>query len=450
MDWSCLSNTLSSPVVVDADVLTAFTHDHAPLAAAGVPQALVRATSIDDVMATMRFAYEHGIAVVTRGAGTGLSGGANAIDACIILNVSAMNRIIEIDPERRIAIVEPGVINADLVAAAFEHGLTYLPDPSSRAISSIGGNIATNAGGACCLKYGVTGDHVAAQRVVLADGTLIATGSAVRKNVAGLDLNRLMIGSEGMLGVIVEATVRLHPIPESPSTLVAYFDDLEQAAQAVIEISRDGDVSLIELMDAPTIGAVDDLTHMGLDREAAVLILVRIDGPLRSQGIAACEKICLSFNARDVMTTDDVEEGDMLLIARHQALPALERLGSVLLDDVAVPVHELPTLITKIQAIAAEHQLTIGTFGHAGDGNLHPTIIFDQSDPLQVAAAQGAFDDIIRAAVGLGGTITGEHGIGSLKRDYLAEMVGTSEVALMQRIKLAFDPTNILNPHKCF
>jgi glycolate oxidase subunit GlcD len=437
-----------SLVTIDPDILASFARDQAPLAPAGAAVALVRARRVDDVVATLRFANERGIPVVTRAAGTGLAGGANAVDGCIVLSVAALDRIVRIDEAARIAVVEPGVINATLAKEAAARGLYYAPDPASRAISTIGGNIATNAGGSCCLKYGVTGDHVAALEVVLADGTRIRTGALTKKNVAGLDLTRLLVGSEGVLGVIVEATVRLLRAPRPAGTLVAFFDTLDDAAQAIVAMDASVDLSLLEVMDQTTVRAVEELTRMELDTEAAAFVLVQSDGSDAAAAIAACEAICSGYGARSVLRTDDVEEGRLLLQARRQALPALERKGTTLLDDVVVPKPAIPAMMARIGAIAAEHGLVIGTFGHAGDGNLHPTIVFDGADARSSAAALAAFEAIVRAAVALGGSITGEHGVGSLKRDLLGAMVGDAERALMRRIKASFDPRGILNPGK--
>lgn len=447
--WTAeLEAALGAPVQTDADILASFARDQAPLAPAGTPVALVRARSADDVVATLRFANERRIPVVTRGAGTGLAGGANAVDGCIVLLVSGLDRIVHIDESTRTAVVEPGVLNGVLAKEAAARGLYYAPDPASREISTIGGNIATNAGGSCCLKYGVTGDHVAALNLVLADGSVLRTGAVTKKNVAGLDLTRLVVGSEGTLGVIVEATVRLLRARRPPSTLVAFFDTLEDAARAIVAMDALADLSLLEVMDRVTLSAVDEMTRMDLDTSAAALVLVQSDARDAPSTIAECEAICRTHAAKDVLCTDDLEEGRLLLAARRMALPALERKGTTLLDDVAVPKPAIPEMVARIAAIGERHGLVIGTFGHAGDGNLHPTIVFDRMDPASTAAAYTAFEEIVTEAVRLGGTITGEHGVGSLKQKYLATMLGDTERALMARIKAAFDPNGILNPGK--
>jgi len=441
-----LAASVGDALTTDADVVSAFSRDHAQLTPSGTALALVRATHTDEVVETLRIANRHRVAVVTRGAGTGLAGGANAVDGCIVLSVAGMRRIIDIDVAQRVARVEPGVINADLASAAARHDLYYAPDPASRAISSIGGNIATNAGGACCLKYGVTGNHVAALKVVLADGTIISTGSSVRKNVAGLDLTSLVVGSEGILGVVVEATMRLLPAPSAPATVVCYFDDLDAAGAAAGELSRVSELSLIEIMDRVTLHAVEQVTRMDLDASAAAMLIIQSDGNDHDTVIATCETILKRFGGRDMFSTADATEGEMFLHARRSALPALERLGTVLLDDIAVPVGELPAVISAIQRVGHRHGLTIGTFGHAGDGNLHPTIVFDPADETSSDAAQVAFDEIVSLALAHGGTITGEHGVGRLKTRHLNQMLDDPQLALMRRIKYAFDPNGILNP----
>lgn len=449
MSWTEeLARELGAPVQTDGDVLASFARDQAPLAPAGAPRALVRARSVDDVTATLRFANARRIPVVTRGAGTGLAGGANAVDGCVVLLVSGLDRILAVDAATRTAVVEPGVLNGVLAREAAARGLYYAPDPASRDISTIGGNIATNAGGSCCLKYGVTGDHVAALKLALADGTILRTGGLTKKNVAGLDLTRLVVGSEGTLGVVVEATVRLLPAPRPPSTLLAFFDTLDDAARAIVAMDALADLSLLEVMDQVTVRAVDEMTRMDLDTSAAALLLVQSDARDAPASIARCEELCRAHAARSVLCTDDPEEGRLLLGARRMALPALERKGTTLLDDVAVPRPALPEMLARIRRAGERHRLVIGTFGHAGDGNLHPTIVFDRTDAASTSAAFAAFDEIVRDAMSLGGTISGEHGVGALKRDYLGAMVGEPERALMARVKAAFDPHGILNPGK--
>ncbi len=430
-------------VVTDPQVLTAYRSDQMALAAAGEPLVLVRARTVADVSAVLRLASAHGVPVVTRGAGSGLAGGANAVDGCVVLSVAAMDEIIAIDADARTATVQCGVLGGALAEDVAARGLWYPPDPASKAFSTIGGNIATNAGGGCCLKYGVTGDHVAALTAVLPSGEVIRTGGRQRKNVAGLDLTRLLVGSEGTLAVIVEATLRLRPAPRPPATLVAFFAAVEDAAEAVGAIQACGDPSLLELMDRTTIGAVERATRMGLDTGAGALLIVQTDEPDPDAALARYTAACAK--ATDLTSTTDPAEGEQFLAARRQALPALERLGPTLLDDVAVPRSALAPMIAAIQETAERHAVTIGTFGHAGDGNLHPTIVFA---PDAEPAARAAFADIVRAALSLGGTITGEHGVGTLKTPFLTEMVGATERALMSRVKAAFDPVGILNPGK--
>ncbi|MFO0659282.1 MAG: FAD-linked oxidase C-terminal domain-containing protein [Polyangiaceae bacterium] len=437
-------------VETDVDIVASMSRDQAPFAPAGQASALVRARSIEHVITTLRFANEKKIPVVTRGAGTGLAGGANAVDGCILLSVASMDRILRIDPATRTAVVEPGVLNATLAEQVATQGLFYAPDPASRAISSIGGNIATNAGGSCCLKYGVTGDHVAALKVVTAQGELIKTGAITAKNVAGLDLTRLFVGSEGTLGVIVEATLRLLRAARPASTFVAFFDSLAKAGQAIVALESRLDLSLLEVMDRTTLKAVDDLTRMALDTTAAAFVLAQSDASHAESIIEQCEPICAALGARDCAITHDPDEGKLLLTARRMALPALEKLGATLLDDVAVPRPRLATMIEEIERIAERHSLVIGTFGHAGDGNLHPTIVFDHHDNDSKKRAFAAFDEIVRAAMVLGGTIAGEHGIGTLKQPFMRDMVGQTEQALMRQIKTCFDPNHILNPGKAY
>jgi D-lactate dehydrogenase (cytochrome)/glycolate oxidase len=441
-----LTVLLGEAVVDDPDRMIAYRRDQSLLTPVGEPLALVRARTVADVATTLKTAHRYGIPVVTRGAGTGLAGGANALDGCIVLSTEKLTRILEIDERSRTATVEAGVINGDLAAAVAGHGLWYVPDPGSRAISTIGGNLATNAGGACCAKYGVTSDHVARITAVLADGRIIHTGSATRKNVAGLNLTQLLVGSEGTLAVIVEATMRLRAKPSETATVVAGFVDPVHAVDAVMAIQTVADPCLVELMDRTTIAAVNDMTHMGLDESAGALLLIQCDGDGAVTEADRCATACRNAAATEIYETTDPAESDGLMQARRVALTALERRGSTLLDDLAVPVPRLSKMLRAITAIADRHQLLIGTFGHAADGNLHPTIVFDAADADMTARAHRAFDDMVAQCLALGGSITGEHGIGVLKRPYLESMIGPTEQELMAGVKTVFDPTGILNP----
>jgi glycolate oxidase len=434
-------------VAIDSAVLVAYSSDRAAFPDVGTPLALVRARSVDDVVATLRFASEHALPVVPRGAGSGLTGGANAVDGGIVLSLADMDRVLEVDAAGRTARVEPGVLTADLADAVAEHGLWYPPDPASRAFSTIGGNVATNAGGSCCLKYGVTADAVAGLTAVLADGTVVRTGSATRKDVVGLDLTRLLVGSEGTLAVVVEVTVRLRPAPRPPATVVASFPDVTAAGAAIVGVMRTAEPALLELLDATTLDAIERMTRMGLVTEGALLLL-QCDEADAATEARRCADACERAGASYVAVTADHEEGEALLAARRAAYPALERLGTTLLDDVCVPVPRVPDLVRAVERVAQETGVVIGTFGHAGDGNLHPTVVYDATDPAQVEAARRAFDAICDAALALGGTLTGEHGVGLLKQPYLSRQVGDAERALMARVKAAFDPAGILNPGK--
>uniref|UniRef100_UPI001CC95921 FAD-binding oxidoreductase n=1 Tax=Hyalangium gracile TaxID=394092 RepID=UPI001CC95921 len=437
-------------LVTDADVLEAHRRDQASWAVAGTPRVLVRPASTSEVQAVLRVASAHRVPVVARGAGSGLTGGANAVDGGIVLSLMRMNRILELDRRGLFAVVQPGVLNAAVKAAAAEQGLWYAPDPASWEFSSIGGNLATNAGGLCCVKYGVTGDSVLGLEAVLADGSVVRTGGRTHKNVAGYDLTHLFVGSEGTLGIITEATLRLRPRPPPATTLVASFPTLVAAGAAVTEIMASTRPSLLELMDRATVRAVEAHRPMGLDVDAAALLLARSDAG-GDQGVAECTRMaaaCEAAGATFLAQSADEAEGELLLGARRLAYPALERQGSTLLDDVGVPLSRIVDLLAAVERIAEQRGVLIGTFGHAGDGNMHPTLVFDRNDPDAVARAQAAFDDILLVVGELGGTITGEHGVGLLKRPYLARQLGPETTRVHTAIKAALDPLGILNPGK--
>jgi len=434
-------------LVTEPDSVAAYRFDYTADAGAGVPLAVVRASSAADVQATVRWAGEHGIPVVPRGAGSGLSGGANAVDGCLVLSLERM-RAVEIDPATRTAVVEAGALNVEVKQAAAEHGLWYPPDPSSFEICSIGGNVATNAGGLCCVKYGVTTDYVLGLDVVLADGTLVHLGGQRVKDTAGLSLVKLFVGSEGTLGIVTRATLRLVPAQAPPATLVATFDTVEDAARVVVAVGNTLRASMMELMDQTSVNAVEDHRSMGLDRDAGAMLLAQSDAPgaARGEEIAVMQQLCEAGGARECFTTTDAVEGEMFVAARRAAIVAIERRGAIMLEDVGVPVPRLLFLLTGITEISRRHEVEIPVVAHAGDGNTHPVIVYPAGDAGAKERATLAFSEVMSLAIGLGGTITGEHGIGRLKRDALPEQLGPEVMALTHRIKDALDPQGILNP----
>ncbi len=443
-------------LVTDPDVLAAISHDDAEWAPAGTAAAGVRARTEAEVQHVVRVCADLGAPVVPRGAGTGLSGGANAVSGCVILDLSRMDQVLEIDPDNLLCVVQPGAVNNDVKAAVAEHGLWYPPDPASAPWSTIGGNVATNAGGLCCLKYGVTRDYVLGLRAVV--GGPVAYGEAVRlgrrttKGVAGLDLVGLFVGAEGTLGVVTEVTLRLRPAPNgTPRTIVAAFADLVASGRAVAQITRRGlTPAVLELLDRACLEAVEEWKHLGLDADATALLLARVDTPGDS---GAAESAAIAATMTDAgaiwveQSTDDAE-AEALFEARRLAYPALERLGPVLTEDVCVPRSKVPAMLEQVTAIAARHGVRIATIAHAGDGNLHPLLITPPGDEAARIAAQAAFEEFLDAAIALGGTVTGEHGVGILKRDGMRRELDPGSLALQSAIRLALDPLQIFNPGK--
>ncbi|HEY1920055.1 MAG TPA: FAD-linked oxidase C-terminal domain-containing protein [Streptosporangiaceae bacterium] len=443
-------------IITDPDVLGALSHDEAEWAPAGTAAAAVRARSEAEVQHVVRTCAELGVPVVPRGAGTGLSGGANAVSGCVVLDLAQLNQVLEIDPDNLVAVVQPGAVNNDVKAAVAEHGLWYPPDPASAPWSTIGGNVATNAGGLCCLKYGVTRDYVLGLRAVVGGpagyGAAVRLGRRTTKGVAGLDLVGLFVGSEGTLGVVTEVTLRLRPAPTgTPCTVVGAFPDLVTAGEAVAQITRRGlTPAVLELLDRACLEAVEEWKHLGIDADADALLLARTDTP-GDAGAAEATAIGAAMTDSGALwseqSTDDAE-AEALFAARRLAYPALERLGPVLTEDVCVPRSKVPGMLAQINAIAARHGVRIATVAHAGDGNLHPLIITPAGDDAARVAAQAAFEEFLDAAIALGGTVTGEHGVGILKREGMRRELDPGSLALQNAVRQALDPLGIFNPGK--
>jgi glycolate oxidase len=440
-------------VLQDPEVVAGYTHDEAGWAEYAAPLAVVRATSTADVQAVVQGCLRHGVPLVTRGAGTGLSGGANAVAGCVVLSTEQMTAIVEIDPVEHLAVVQPGVVNDHLRAACAERGLWYPPDPASAPWSTIGGNVATNAGGLCCVKYGVTRDYVLALEMVTGTGEVVRLGRRTAKGVAGLDMVGLMVGSEGTLGVITEVTVRLRGAREPERTVAGYFDSIVAAGEAVAAIGAAGIVpSALELIDRHCLAAVDEWKNMGLSVDANAVLLGRSDVPGEAGDAEAAAMLrCFEeAGATWSAVSTDQEEADALFAARRLAYPALERLGEVLTEDVCVPKAAVPEMLARVEAAAARNDVLIANIAHAGDGNLHPLMVTQPGDDAGRARAQVAFDEIIADALELGGTVTGEHGIGLLKRDGLALELPAEVMQMQRAVKAALDPQGIFNPGKVF
>ncbi len=446
-----LRRELGDAVSTDPAELDATREDKSGWRSASRPLAVVHATTVEQVQATMRVASATGTPVVPRGAGTGLAAGGTGAAGEIVLSTLGMNRILEISEADELAVVEPGLINDDLNAALAPYGLWYSPDPASKAISSIGGNIATNAGGLLCAKYGVTRESVLGLTVVLADGRLLRTGHRTVKGVTGYDLTALLIGSEGTLGVIVEATVKLRPLPTAPpATIGAYFPTVRAAAAASAAITAARlRPAAMELMDPASVAAVD--AYLGADVSAGdrAFLLVRFDDQAAAQDAARALELVRAKGGVAELTADPVT-GDRLLAYRRAVHPSLEARGNVLIEDVAVPRSKLVAMFDEIVRIEAEYDVRIPTVAHAGDGNLHPNFVIDADADGVPDRIWRAADALFRSAVALGGTLTGEHGVGLLKSRWLEDELGPDSVDIQRRLKAVFDPAGILNPGRVF
>ncbi|MCA1060655.1 glycolate oxidase subunit GlcD [Rossellomorea aquimaris] len=419
-----------------------------------MPDAVIVPRTTKEVAEIVKICHEHGIPIVPRGSGTNLCAGTCPTEGGIVLLFTHMNNILELDEENLTITVQPGVITLDLIHAVEAKGLFYPPDPSSMKISTIGGNINENSGGLRGLKYGVTRDYVLALEVVLPNGDIIRTGGKLAKDVAGYDLTRLFVGSEGTLCVITEATLKLVPMPETKQTMLALYQDIEAAAQSVSSIISHRIIpTTLEFLDQPTLEVVEDFAKIGLPTDVKAVLLIEQDGPpeVVARDMKRMEEVCLQNDAVSVQLAKTEIEADALRTARRSALSALARLKpTTILEDATVPRSEIAKMVKAINDIADRHGLKICTFGHAGDGNLHPTVATDARDHDEMERVEAAFEEIFAHAIDLGGTITGEHGVGMMKAPYLEWKLGPEGVGAMKMIKQSFDPNNIMNPNKVF
>ncbi|MDD5452424.1 MAG: FAD-linked oxidase C-terminal domain-containing protein [Desulfovibrionales bacterium] len=419
-----------------------------------MPDAVAIPGTAEEIEAIMQLANREKFPVTPRGAGTGMTGGALAINGGLVLALTRLNRILEIDTQNLIAVVEPGVITGDLQREAEKVGLFYPPDPSSLKFSTIGGNVAECAGGARAVKYGVTKDYVTGLEVALPTGGIIRTGARTRKGVVGYDLTKLFVGSEGTLGIITRIILKLLPLPEARKTLLAVFDRLDTAMQTVSGIISARIIpAALEFMDQTAISCVEDYLRLGLPREAGALLLIEVDGrkeAVEAEADTICQ-LCEKMGARDIRTAGNESEATLLWQARRAVSPALFKLKPhKISEDIVVPRSRIAEMVSRAKAIGTENGLIVLCFGHAGDGNIHINIMIDREDRVELQRAQRAKEQIFRTALELGGTLSGEHGIGITKSPFLGLELSPLAVETMKKIKAALDPKNILNPGKVF
>ncbi|QCJ44232.1 glycolate oxidase subunit GlcD [Bacillus sp. S3] len=419
-----------------------------------MPDAVVSPRNTQEVSEILKVCNEYKVPIVPRGSGTNLCAGTCPTEGGIVLLFKHMNNILEIDEENLTITVQPGVITLDMIHAIEEKGLFYPPDPSSMKISTIGGNINENSGGLRGLKYGVTRDYVIGLEAVMPNGDIIRTGGKLAKDVAGYDLTRLFVGSEGTLGIITEATLKLIPMPETRKTMLALYQDLNAAAKSVSKIIANKIIpTTLEFLDQPTLQVVEDFAQIGLPTNVQAVLLIEQDGPVEvvESDMKKIADVCKQENAVSIQVAATEEEADALRTARRAALSAVARLKpTTILEDATVPRSEIANMVKAINEITEKYQLTICTFGHAGDGNLHPTCATDARNHEEMERVEKAFAEIFDKAIELGGTITGEHGVGAMKAPYLEWKLKAEGIAAMKAIKQAFDPNNIMNPGKVF
>lgn len=419
-----------------------------------MPDVVVAPKNAEEIASIIKVCNENKIPVTPRGSGTNLSAGTTPLKGGVVLLFHKMDKILEIDEQNLTVTVQPGVITQDLITTVEEKRLLYPPDPSSMNISTIGGNINENSGGLRGLKYGVTRDYVLGLKIVLSNGNIIETGGKLAKDVAGYDLTRLFVGSEGTLGVITEAILKLVPLPEYKKTLLATYKDIDNAARTVSTIIENRIIpTTLEFMDQPTIKVVEDYNQVGLPTDAKAVLLIEQDGPksVVEKDIEKIADICKDLDAVTVSIAKDEEEANLLRTARRSALSTIARLRpTTILEDATVPRSQVAPMVKAINEIAEKYDIQICTFGHAGDGNLHPTIPTDIRNKEEFERVEKAFEEIFEKSVELGGTITGEHGVGAMKAPYLKLKLGEEGIEVMKWIKQSFDPNNIMNPGKLF
>lgn len=440
------------PVVLDRDIAAGYALDSSAAAAPVDDFVLVRARDRGDVVEVLTEAAARRVPVVPQGARTGLAGGSAATPGSIVLNVESLDTVVDVDEAEGYAVVGPGVVTADLKRAVAGHGLSYPPDPASADQCTIGGNVATNAGGLCCVKYGVTAHYVRSLEVVLPGGEVIRTGHRTAKGVAGYDLTGLVVGSEGTLGVVTEAVLTLIPAPDAALTVLATFDSLAAACTAILRLRRERHrPNLLEILDRPTLAAIQAVADVGFPPDAAAVLLVQSDRPGHArEDVYRYADVLTGAGAGDVAVADTQDESAALLAGRRLLNHALESKGRRLAEDICVPVGSLQRFIEAGTAIGARTGVEITLSGHGGDGNLHPSLYYDPAEPGSFERAVAAFEELLEVGLALGGTMTGEHGVGTFKARHLGRELGSAELARQRAVKAIFDPLGIMNPGKVF
>lgn len=438
---------------IDNVDLLAYSYDSTPTFQS-LPDAVISPRNTNEISQIVKICNENKIPIIPRGSGTNLSAGTTPLHGGIVMLFRHMNSITEVDEKNLTMTVQPGVFTQTVYETANEYDLFYPPDPGSMHISQIGGNISENSGGLRGLKYGVTNDYVLGLEVVLSNGEVINTGGKLAKDVAGYNLTELFIGSEGTLGIVTEAILKLIPKPAKKKTMLALFNNMNDAAQAVSSIIENKIIPVtLEFLDQPTVKVVEDYAKIGLPTNAKAILIIEQDGALEEveRDVEKISELCKLNGAFDISIAKNDEEAETLMTARRAALTALSRLmPTTILEDATVPRSEIANMVNAINEIAKKYNLNICTFGHAGDGNLHPTCLTDARDKEEMMRVERAFEEIFKKAIELGGTITGEHGVGTMKLPYLHLKVGEVGIEVMRQIKRAMDPNLILNPGKIF